>query len=80
MTSKNPIAHRVQKFATSVLMPALLLALTSCSSTPPQGKVNESTNPAAYANASDFGGEIVTDATSTTATGFPLITPDAWSC
>jgi hypothetical protein len=49
-------------------MPAALLAFTSCSSTPATGKVNEPANPAAYANATDFGGEIVTDSVSTTAT------------
>jgi hypothetical protein len=55
------------KLAAMMLVPATLLALTSCSSTPATGKVNEPTNPAAYANATDFGGEIVTDSVSTTA-------------
>jgi hypothetical protein len=68
MTFKKPTAHRTLKFAVTALMPAALLAFTSCSSTPATGKVNQPTNPAAYANATDFGGEIVTDAISTTAT------------
>jgi hypothetical protein len=68
MTFKNPTALRTLKFAVTALMPAALLTFTSCSSAPATGKVNEPTNPAAYANAPDFGGEIVTDATSTTAT------------
>jgi len=63
MTFKKPIAPWVRKSAAVALM-----ALTSCSSAPTQGKVNEPTNPAAYANAADFGGEIVMDATTTTAT------------
>jgi len=68
MTFKNPTALRTLKFAVTALMPAALLTFTSCSSAPATGKVNEPTNPAAYANAPDFGGEIVTDAASTTAT------------
>jgi hypothetical protein len=62
------MAPRTVRFAVATLMPAALQAFTSCSSTPVTGKVNEPTNPAAYANATDFGGEIVTDATSTTVT------------
>lgn len=62
------MAPRTVRFAVATLMPAALLSFTSCSSTPATGKVNEPTNPAAYANATDFGGEIVTDAISTTAT------------
>jgi hypothetical protein len=68
MTFKNPTAHRTLKFAVTALMPVALLAFTSCSSTPATGKVNEPANPAAYANATDFGGEIATDAATTTAT------------
>jgi hypothetical protein len=68
MTLKNSTALRTLKFAATALMPAALLAFTSCSSTPATGKVNEPANPAAYANATDFGGEIVTDSVSTTAT------------
>jgi hypothetical protein len=62
------MAHQMLKFAITILMPAALLAFTSCSSPPATGKVNEPTNPAAYANATDFGGEIVTDSVSSTAT------------
>lgn len=68
MTFKNPTAYRTLKCAVTALMPAALLAFTSCSSTPATGKVNEPANPAAYASATDFGGEIVTDAATTTAT------------
>jgi hypothetical protein len=68
MTFKNPMAPRTLRFAVTALLPAALLAFTSCSSTPATGRVNEPTDPAAYANTADFGGEIVTDATATTAT------------
>jgi len=68
MTFKNSNAPRALRFAITVLMPAALLTLTACSSKPAPAKVNEPTNPAAYANSSDFGGEIMTDAISTTAT------------
>ncbi|MGA2786364.1 MAG: hypothetical protein ABSF60_02445 [Verrucomicrobiota bacterium] len=68
MTFKNPPARWTLKFAITALMPAVLLAFTSCSSTPATGKVNGQANPAANANTPDFGGEIVTDAASTTAT------------
>jgi hypothetical protein len=59
---------QILKLTVMLLMPAALLAFTSCSSTPATGNSNAPTNPAAFTNATDFGGEIVTDAISTTAT------------
>ncbi len=57
------------KFAITALLPVSFLVLTSCSSTPPAAwNSKTSYSPSAYDSSSDFGGEIVTDATSTTAT------------
>ena len=58
---------RFQNLAAKMLVTAALLALTSCSSTPPLSNQPEPFTPAANTG-SGFGGEIVTDAVSTTAT------------
>jgi hypothetical protein len=63
------IAVRTSKFSITVLLPVVLVVLTSCSSTPPAAwNSKTSFAPSAYNSPADFGGEIVTDATSTTAT------------
>jgi hypothetical protein len=54
--------------AALLAVPAALLALTSCSSTPPQTGMPEPFSTPSSNNGSDLGGEIVTDAISTTAT------------
>jgi len=54
--------------AALVMVPAALLALTSCSSTPPPSSVPEPFASSAGNNGSVLGGEIATDAISTTAT------------
>ena len=50
------------------LLPALLLAFTSCSSTPSSSKSNQPTNPAAYADQGSFAGQVVTDSITRTDT------------
>ncbi len=54
--------------ALQLLVPAALLTLTSCSSTPPPSNQPEPFSKPASNNGSVLGGEIVTDAISTTAT------------
>jgi hypothetical protein len=57
------------KFAVTALLPMSFLVLTSCSSSPPVPWDSKTAySPSANGGSSDFGGEIVTDATSTTAT------------
>ena len=57
------------KLALIILLPVSLLVLASCSSPPPVPWDSKTAySPSAYDSSSDFGGEIVTDATSTTAT------------
>jgi hypothetical protein len=69
MILKIPAAVRTLKFTATALLPISFLVLASCSS-PPSVPWNSKTSfsPSVYDGSSDFGGEIVTDATSTTAT------------
>src|ERR1022692_760743 len=68
MTFKNLAARAPFNSVSGVLLPAALLTLTSCSSPPPAWNPHTSFAPSVYDNKSDFGGEVVTDAVSTTAT------------
>jgi hypothetical protein len=62
------LAVRVpDNLAAMLLLPAALLALTSCSSPPVAWNSKDSFSPSAYLAPADFGGEVVTDAVSTTA-------------
>jgi hypothetical protein len=68
MTFKNLAARAPFNMAAQMLWPAVLLALTSCSSPPVAWNPKTSFAPSAYQAPADFGGEVVTDAVSTTAT------------
>jgi hypothetical protein len=68
MTLKNLAARPPFNMAAKVLLPVLLLALTSCSSPPVAWNPKTSFAPSAYQAPADFSGEVVTDAVSTTAT------------
>jgi hypothetical protein len=68
MTLKNSTAAKTLKFPATLLLPMALLALASCSSTPPPTLPGKPFSPAVYDSGSGFNGEIVTDSTSTTAT------------
>ena len=69
MTPKLSSTGRTLKFAVTTFLPLLFLVLTSCSSAPPAPwNPKTSYSPSANNSSPDFGGEIVTDATSTTAT------------
>jgi hypothetical protein len=69
MTPKFSSAARTMKFAATALLPASFLILASCSS-PPPAPWNPKTaySPAAQSSGSSFGGEVVADATTATAT------------
>jgi hypothetical protein len=68
MTFKNLAARMQVSFVSTALLPVGLLMLTSCSSPPVTWDSKTSFAPSVYANKYDFGGEVVTDAVSTTAT------------
>jgi hypothetical protein len=68
MTLENFTAARACKFPASALLGLALLALTSCSSTPPPASPGQPFSPSVYDSGSGFNGEIVTDAITTTAT------------
>jgi hypothetical protein len=68
MTPQYFTAARTGKFQASALLALALLALTSCSSTPPPANPGQPFSASAYDSGSGFNGEIVTDAISTTAT------------
>lgn len=68
MTFKNLAARAPFNSVSGVLLPAALLTLTSCSSPPPAWNPHTSFAPSVYDGKYDFGGEVVTDAVSTTAT------------
>jgi len=69
MTRKIQTSARTLKTAvTTLLLPMVFLVLTSCSSPPAAWNPKTSFSPSVYNSGSDFNGEIVTDATSTTAT------------
>src|SRR5712671_2239580 len=65
MKFKNPILHRTVKRVVTALLPLVLL--TACSTSGPTTG-GTPVAPGAYADSSGFGGEIVTDTRSTTAT------------
>jgi hypothetical protein len=68
MRLKITSTSRTLKFAVTTFLPLSFLVLTSCSS-PPSAPWNPKTSYSPSTdNSPDFGGEIVTDATSTTAT------------
>lgn len=56
------------QLAVLAMLPVALLNLTSCSSPPAVWNSKTSFSPSAYAAPADFGGEVVTDSVSTTAT------------
>lgn len=69
MSSKIIATDPSFKFAAGILLPATLLILTSCSSSPPAAwNAETSFAPAAYESNQEFGGEVATEAVSTTAT------------
>jgi hypothetical protein len=68
MILKNLAAAAPPNFCFRLLLPAALLTLTSCSSPPVAWNSKTAFAPSVYANKPDFGGEVVTDAVSTTAT------------
>ena len=68
MTFKNLAARAPFNSVSGVLLPAALLTLTSCSSPPPAWNPHTSFASSVYDGKYDFGGEVVTDAVSTTAT------------
>jgi hypothetical protein len=69
MTLKISAALKTMKFMAKTLLPISFLVLASCSSPPPVPWNSKTAfSPSAYDSGSDFGGETVTDATSTTAT------------
>jgi hypothetical protein len=65
MTSQTPALHRTWQFVVTVLLPLVLF--TACSTSGPTTG-GTPVAPATLADNSGFGGEIVTDASSTTAT------------
>jgi hypothetical protein len=69
MSSKKIATDPSFKFAAGMLLPATLLVLTSCSSSPPPAWNSETSfAPATYESNQEFGGEVATEAVSTTAT------------
>jgi hypothetical protein len=68
MTFKNLAVRPPFNFAAGMLLSAALLVLTSCSSPPVAWNSKTSFASSAYEAPADFGGEVVTDAISTTAT------------
>jgi hypothetical protein len=68
MTFKNLAVRIPGNIAANLLLPAALLGLTSCSSPPVAWNSKDSFSPSAYQAPAGFGGEVVTDAVSTTAT------------
>ena len=69
MILKISAALKTMKFAAKMLLPVSFLVLTSCSSPPPVPWNSKTAySPSASDSRSDFGGEIATDAISTTAT------------
>ncbi|MEJ0091203.1 MAG: hypothetical protein WDM80_15845 [Limisphaerales bacterium] len=68
MTLKNSALGTTFHFATRMMLPMGLLVFTSCSSPPPAWNSKTAFSPSAYNAPAQFGGEIVTDSVSTTAT------------
>jgi hypothetical protein len=68
MTFMNLAIRVPDKIAAKLLLPVALLVLTSCSSPPVAWNSKDSFSPSAYEAPADFGGEVVTDTVSTTAT------------
>jgi hypothetical protein len=68
MTLKIQTSAKTLKTVAAALLPMALLVLTSCSSPPAAWNSKTSFSPSAYDSDSGFDGEIVTDASSTTAT------------
>src|SRR5271170_6278243 len=68
MTLTIQRSAKTLKTAATALLPMALLVLTSCSSPPAAWNSKTSFSPTVYDSGSGFNGEIVTDATSTTAT------------
>jgi hypothetical protein len=69
MTPEHSTASRACTFPAITLLGLAVLALTSCSSTPPPANPGQPFSASVYDNnAAGFNGEIVTDAISTTAT------------
>jgi hypothetical protein len=64
----NPEKTKILNWTVMVLLPAILVVFTSCSSTPSSSKSNEPTNPAAYADQGNFAGQVVTDSITRTDT------------
>ncbi len=69
MKFPNAVLRPPYDFAPKFILPVVMLMLASCSSPPPPAwNAETSFAPSAYEAKSDFGGEIVTDTVSTTAT------------
>jgi hypothetical protein len=64
----NPEKTKILNGTVMLLLPAILMAFTSCSSTPTSSKSNQPTNPAAYADQGSFAGQVVTDSITRTDT------------
>ncbi|MGO8838010.1 MAG: hypothetical protein ACLQAH_04585 [Limisphaerales bacterium] len=64
----NPENTKKLKRAALALLPAVLLAVASCSSTPSSSTTSLPFNPATYANQGDFAGQVVTDSITRTDT------------
>jgi len=67
MTLKIPTVHRTLRLVATALLPSALLVLNSCSTSGP-ATGGTPVAPGAFVGNPGFGGEIVTDAISTTAT------------
>ena len=68
MPPENVTATGNCRFPATALLALALLALTSCSSTPPPANPGQPFSASTYDSGSGFNGEVVTDAISTTAT------------
>jgi hypothetical protein len=68
MPPENVNATGNCRFPATALLALALLALTSCSSTPPPANPGQPFSASTYDSGSGFNGEVVTDAISTTAT------------
>jgi ribosomal protein S17 len=64
----NAMRTKISKLAAMALLPVVLLALTSCSSTPAPAGPPKVYNGSPYTNEDGFGGEVVVDSISRTAT------------
>ena len=64
----NPAVRVPDNITAKLLLPTALMVLTSCSSPPVAWNSKDSFSPSAFQAPADFGGEVVTDTVSATAT------------